>query len=124
MHAAGDFLLQGTRLSRHKAVKASWLLFHVGIYTVFFIALSPVLLGLTFMQGLVFSLINGAAHFVIDFFTSKLKKIYWHEHEGKYIAVVSFDHILHLLILIFTFIYLYPEVFANAIKMPFAPFTY
>jgi len=109
MHIAGDFLLQGRTLSRLKASKITALFAHVGIYTLFFIAISPLLLGLTFIQGLIFSSINGGTHLVIDYFTAKFKKMYWQQSEGKYLAVISIDHILHILILITTYIYMYPQ---------------
>lgn len=109
MHIAGDFLLQGKTLSRLKASKITALFAHVGIYTLFFIAISPLLLGLTFVQGLIFSSINGGTHLVIDYFTAKFKKLYWEQNEGRYLAVISIDHILHILILITTYIYLYPQ---------------
>jgi hypothetical protein len=109
MHIAADFLLQGSTLSKLKASKITALLLHVGIYTVFFIVFSPLLLGLTFVQGLIFSSINGGAHLIIDYFISKFKKLYWQQNEAKYLAVISIDHILHILILIATFIYLYPQ---------------
>jgi hypothetical protein len=109
MHAAGDFLLQGSTLSKLKATKFYYLLAHVGIYTVFFIAVSPMLLGLTFMQGLIFSLVNGVLHLVVDFVTSRLKKKYWDLNETKYLAVVSFDHIIHIIILISSYLIMYPE---------------
>ena len=73
MHIAGDFLFQGSMLSSRKASKMTYLFTHVGIYTLVFILLSPVLLKLTFMQGLQYSLINGVAHLLVDFFTSKFK---------------------------------------------------
>jgi hypothetical protein len=112
MHSAADFVLQGSRLSKLKASKTFSLLIHVGIYMAFFILLSPFLLGLTFMQGLVFSLINGAAHLIIDLITSKLKKLYWGKNEGGFFAVISFDQILHITILIATYLYMFPEVYA------------
>lgn len=117
MHAAGDFLLQGSGLSKLKASKTAYLFVHVGIYTAFFIVLCPVLLGLTFMQGLIFSLVNGFAHLIIDFITIKLKNKFWSKNEAAYIAAISFDHILHIGILIASFIYLYPEVFSSALKL-------
>ena len=76
MHIAADFLLQGNSLKKLKASKTVYLLAHVGIYTVFFIVFSPLLLGLTFMQGLVFSAINGGAHLILDFLTGKFKNLY------------------------------------------------
>ena len=100
MHAAADFILQGSGTSRMKASKIAYLFAHVGIYTSFFIALSPVLLGLTIRQGIVFSLINGGAHFIIDFVTSKVKVIFWNKNEVKYFAAISFDQALHIAILL------------------------
>lgn len=58
LHAAGDFLFQGAKMNSLKTTKLSYLFFHVGIYTAFFIVFSPLLLGLTFMQGLLFSALN------------------------------------------------------------------
>jgi hypothetical protein len=113
MHVAADFILQGNRLSKLKAHKLGALFTHVGAYTLFFIAISPLLLGLTFMQGVAYSLINGGAHLLIDFFTSKLKNVYWNDSESRYMAVISADHVLHILILIATYIYLYPEAYAS-----------
>ncbi len=112
MHVTADFLLQDNCLSKLKATKFIALLAHVGIYTTFFIVFSPLILGFTFMQGLVFSLINGGTHLVVDFFTSKLKRIYWHKSEARYVAVVTFDHAIHISILIATYIYMYPKVLA------------
>jgi hypothetical protein len=117
MHAAGDFLLQGSGLSKQKASKFSYLLLHVGIYTCLFIVLSPVLLGLTFMQGLIFSLINGGLHLVIDFFIGKIKLMFWQKNENKYIAAISFDHFLHIIILITTYILMYPEAFRSSLNL-------
>jgi signal transduction histidine kinase len=116
MHAVGDFLLQGSTLSKLKASKIAYLFAHVGIYTAFFIALSPLLLKMTFMQGLTFSLVNGAAHFVIDFATGKFKQKFWEKNEAAYIATISFDHILHLVILIATYMYMFPSVMESILK--------
>ena len=112
LHIAGDFILQDSKLSKLKASRYVALFTHVGIYTIFFIAVCPLFLGFTFMQGLVFSLINGGVHLVVDFFTSRLKKLFWPDNEGKYIVVISIDHTLHLLTLVTTYIYLYPQIWA------------
>lgn len=117
MHAVGDFLLQGSSLSKLKASKINYLFAHAGIYTVFFILLSPILLGLSFIQGLIFSLINGCLHFLIDFFTSKLKSFFWEKSESKYIATISLDHLIHILILIATYVLLYPEAYKVSLNL-------
>ena len=74
IHLVGDFFFQGSKLSKLKSFKMPYLLEHVGIYTAIFIILSPLILGLTFLQGLAFSLLNGSLHFVIDYFTGKYKQ--------------------------------------------------
>lgn len=117
MHAGADFLLQGSALSKLKLKNYLYLLAHVGIYTAFFIVLSPVALGLTFKQGLVFALINGGFHLVVDFVTINIKNRFWGKNEAAYIITISFDHIVHIAILICSFIYLYPDIFAKALKL-------
>jgi hypothetical protein len=109
MHAIGDFFLQGRKLSSLKALKMNALLEHAGIYTLVFIVLSPLALGLTFLQGLAFSMLNGSLHFVIDFFTGKFKQKYLNTNESKYIATIGIDTTLHILILVASYIYLFPE---------------
>lgn len=117
MHAVGDFFLQGNRLSKLKAFKIPYLLEHVGIYTALFIVLSPLILGLTIVQGLYFSFLNGLLHLVVDYFTSKGKLKYTDSSESKYITVVIVDHTLHILILISSYMLLFPKAINT-----FAPF--
>ena len=113
MHAIGDFFLQGSKLSSIKALKMNALLEHVGIYTLLFIILSPLAQGLSFVQGLEFSVITGIFHFGIDYFTGKLKQKYLNTSESKYIAVIGIDNTLHILILVATYIYLFPDAMNN-----------
>jgi len=113
MHAVGDFFLQGSKLSKLKALKWPCLLEHVGIYTGLFIILSPLILGLTILQGLLFSFLNGSLHFVIDYFTGKYKLKYIDIDESKYISTIGIDHTLHIIILIASYIYLFPNAINN-----------
>lgn len=109
MHLFGDFLLQGSSMSKIKMSKIGYLFLHVFIYTTLFVVLSPLLLSLTFQEGLIFGGINGGLHLVIDFITSKIKKIFWEKNEGVYIAIISIDNILHIGILIYTYFTLFPD---------------
>jgi len=118
MHTIADFFLQGSKLSKLKAIKLPYLLEHVGIYTLFFVVLSPLLLGLTMVQGLAFSFLNGFLHLIIDYFTGKFKTKYIDTDEPKYLATIGLDHSLHLVLLIFSYIYLYP----NALTANFGAF--
>ncbi|MDD3320888.1 MAG: DUF3307 domain-containing protein [Paludibacter sp.] len=109
LHVIADYFLQGSKLSKLKALKLSYLFEHVAIYTGIFIVFSPLLLGLTIVEGVIFSLINGAAHFVVDFIIGKLKLKYHDTNESAYLSVVGADHTIHIIILILTYIYMFPN---------------
>lgn len=111
MHIFGGFFLQSNRISKLKREKKRYLFEHVGMYTLIFIILSPILLGLTIWQGLIYSLINGVLHFVVDYFTGKLKVRLIDKDEVKYNLTVVMDYTIHLVILISTYFYLYPNAY-------------
>ena len=113
LHIFGGFFLQSNRISKLKRENTFYLLQHVGMYTLIFIVFCPILLGLTFWQGLVYSLINGVLHFIVDFFTGKLKSRLIVKNEVKYNLTVVLDYSVHLIFLFITFIWLYP----NALKV-------
>ena len=64
MHFVAGYFLQSKRISKLKREKKRYLFQHVGIYTLFFIVLTPLLLNLTFVQGLIYSLLNGLGHLI------------------------------------------------------------
>src|ERR1035437_1533506 len=109
LHIFGGFFLQSNRISKLKREKFIYLLQHVGMYTLIFIVFSPILLGLTILQGLEYSLINGVLHLGVDYFTGKLKVKLIHGNEVKYNLVVVMDYTIHLVILAITFIWLFPH---------------
>jgi hypothetical protein len=117
MHAFGDFFLQGSKLSRLKALKMPYLFEHVGIYTGLFVVLSPIILGLTILQGIAFSLLNGSFHLLIDYITGKYKMKYIETDESKYLTTIGIDHTLHIIILIGSYMILFPNALHN-----FTPF--
>lgn len=109
MHIFAGYFLQSSRISQLKAVKLRYLFEHVGLYTTVFIVLSPVLLGLSFKEGLIYSLLNGFLHFVVDYFTGKFKKGFRGRSELKFNILVGVDYSIHLLILLTTYLYFYPN---------------
>jgi len=111
MHIFADFFLQGSKLSKLKALKMPFLLEHVGIYTAVFLILSPLILGLTILQGIIFSLLNGSIHLLIDSITGKYKLKYIETDESKYITTVAIDHTLHVIILISSYMLLFPKAY-------------
>lgn len=108
IHLIGDMFFQGNKLSTKKASKLSALLKHTSIYTLVLIICSPLMLNLDFKQTLIFALLNGALHLIVDYYTSKLKNKYWETDENKYILTVGLDHFIHLTLLIVSYYTLFP----------------
>jgi len=109
IHVLGDSLLLSQKLRKLKIEKISYLFKHVGIYTAVILVLSPLLLGITIVQGLIFSLLNGVLHIIVDYVFTIIKKKYWASKEYKYIIITSgLEHLIHVTLLIVTFLYLFP----------------
>ena len=109
LHVIADYFFQGSKLSKLKALKLSYLFQHVAIYTGVFMVFSSILLVLTILEGVAFSLINGVAHIVIDYIIGKLKLKYHDTNESVYLSVIGADHTIHIIILILTYLYVFPN---------------
>jgi hypothetical protein len=111
LHLLGDSVLLGKELRRLKIHKFGYLLKHVGIYTLVFMIFSPIILGLTIVQGLIFSLLNGVLHLIVDYLLTLVKLKYWTKDIYTYVVIYSIlEHLIHIAILIGTFLYLFPGV--------------
>jgi len=106
MHFVAGYFLQSKKISKLKRDKKRYLFLHVGLYTLFFVVFSPLLLGLTFLEGLVFSLFNGVLHLVVDYYTGRFKNLYFGKENFKYELTVGTDYAVHLLILMTSYIFL------------------
>lgn len=105
LHAAGDFILQGDKLSSLKRSKISYLLIHTGLYTAVFLVATPFILGLSVKDAILFSLFNGVIHLVVDYFTGKAKEKYWEQNQQAFVTIVGVDHTLHLFTLILSYLW-------------------
>lgn len=92
-HFVADFLLQSEYMSMNKS-KNSWVLaFHCSVYTFPFIILF----------GLKYAIVNGIAHFVVDFITSRCtSKLYEKKQYHWFFVVIGFDQALHMTTLVLT----------------------
>jgi hypothetical protein len=104
MHFVAGYFLQSRKISTLKREKTRYLFIHVGLYTLFFIVFSPLILPLTFLQGLVFSLFNGILHLVIDYYTGRYKNLYFEKDKFNFNLTVGVDYALHLSILMISYI--------------------
>ncbi len=92
LHFLGDFILQSDKMAQNKSKSLKWLTIHICVYTL------PL-----FVLGWRFALINGLAHWVVDFFTSKATSKLWEKKEVHYFfVVIGFDQALHMTIMFLT----------------------
>lgn len=96
-HWIGDFYCQTDYMARNKSSSNKALGAHIGVYTL------VLLLG-TF--NLTFALINGIMHFIIDYCTSRVTKKLWAEKKvHEFFVVIGFDQMLHISIIIITWLW-------------------
>jgi len=99
-HWIGDYALQTTAMAVNKRSSVKWLSIHVMVYA------TIIFFGFLFQQNLNTALqlavVNGALHWVTDFFTSKLSYRFKDKPRIFY-AVLGFDQLIHTSCLLLTF---------------------
>lgn len=104
-HWIADFVCQTDDMAKNKSHSNEWLGKHVLVYS---LVLSPfaIFAGFTIAgkYWISFVIINGIAHFIIDYFTSRLSSKLWKEGRvHDFFVVIGFDQALHLTTLIATY---------------------
>jgi hypothetical protein len=90
VHWIADFIFQTRSMANNKSTSMKWLSAHILAYTCFLLPF-----------GLKFALVNGLAHFIIDFFTSRFTSYFWKEKDvHKFFITIGLDQLLHTSILI------------------------
>lgn len=102
-HWVADFLFQTNAMALRKSKSLKWLTLHVLVYTV--IILLFVLFLLPWKTALIFAGINGALHWITDFFTSRLSALYANDRRNFFL-IIGLDQFLHTATLVMTFDYL------------------
>ena len=117
-HWVADFLCQTHKMSIMKSKSNLWLSFHIIAYTGVF--LTACIIGdvvwfkstnqwlfKTAEQAQIFVLITFVAHWLTDYFTSRLNSKLWAENKVHWFFVsVGFDQFLHFTQLFLTYYYL------------------
>lgn len=92
-HFLADFILQSDDIAKNKSKSNLVLLKHVSLYAVTFMGF-----------GILFAVINGAVHFAVDYFTSRLTGKLWQKGQvHNFFVVIGFDQALHITTLILTY---------------------
>jgi hypothetical protein len=95
VHFFGDFVLQTNDMALKKGKSIKWLLLHTAVYSI-----------LLLLFGVVFALINLAAHFAVDFITARAGT-YFRSLDNKkgFFMVLGTDQAIHLTTLVVTYQY-------------------
>jgi hypothetical protein len=102
-HWVADFLFQTETMALNKSKSIKWLTVHVLTYTIVVFGFS--LLLLDGQTALLFAGINGALHWITDFFTSKLTTAYYNSRR-VFFLIIGLDQFMHTAILIMAWEYL------------------
>lgn len=92
-HFICDFLLQSDKMATNKSSSNRWLGLHVAAYSVPFL-----------WFGWRFALVNGVAHFLIDWLTSRGTSWLWKQEERHwFFTMIGFDQAIHMTTLALTY---------------------
>ena len=93
IHFFADFVMQTNEMAQNKSKSNFWLSYHVIIYTLPFILL-----------GWKFALVNGAAHWCVDWCTSRINSRLWQEKRvHAFFVGVGIDQAIHMTTLLLTY---------------------
>ena len=96
LHFFADFILQNDYMAQNKSSSNKALGLHVLLYSLPFIIISPL-----------YALINGIAHFITDYISSRITKKLWQKQEVHwFFVVIGLDQLAHYSMLFSTFILL------------------
>lgn len=108
VHFIADFYYQTNDMATKKSKSIKWLTYHILTYTfILFIG------GFLYWNGqhiavIYFALINGAAHWIVDFFTSKITKYLWKAKKvHHFFVVIGLDQLIHYITLFTTYTVLF-----------------
>ena len=93
VHWFADFVFQTDDMAQKKSKSNLWLTAHVAVYTLPF-----------FFFGLKFALINGLAHWCVDWVTSRINSRLWQEKRvHAFFVGVGIDQAIHMTTLMLTY---------------------
>lgn len=93
LHFVADFLLQSDWMALNKSKRNVPLLVHVAVYSTPFL-----------IFGWIFALVNGVAHFVTDWLSSRATSWLWNKEKRHwFFVVIGLDQAVHMTALFLTY---------------------
>lgn len=93
LHFIADFVLQTDKMAMNKSSSIRWLGEHVVVYSMPFMVIG----------GWKYAVVNGAAHFIVDFITSRLSSYFWKKQDRhSFFVVIGADQAIHITVLFLT----------------------
>ena len=92
LHFVADFIMQTDDMAKNKSTSNKWLLYHTSVYT---LCLFPI--------GIKWALLNGVAHTITDWITSRINARLWAQGKVHYFFVgVGLDQAVHITTMLLT----------------------
>ncbi len=100
-HFVSDFILQTDAMARRKSSSNKWLWRHILLYTLSLMIFIEVFHGVN--GTLIYCFVNGLAHFITDYITSRITKRLWAEQRTHdFFVVIGLDQAIHMTTLLLT----------------------
>lgn len=97
IHFVADFILQPDEMAKKKSSSNKWLFFHVITYMI------PFLLWF----GPLYALVNGIAHYITDYITSRISSEFWRDGKvHQFFVTIGADQAIHMVTLVLTYVWL------------------
>lgn len=99
-------MLQSDEMAINKSKSSAWLTAHVVVYSLCLCFLLPYFAYIGFDNGWAWVMVNYLAHWITDYFTSRLNAWLYARSRHYFFVAIGFDQAVHLTTLVGTYAWL------------------